>query len=160
MANRPKSLSPEDLTRFMGKVFVTEGCWYWRGARDRKGYGRFWFEGRTRGAHRVAALIFGAGIPEGMVAMHTCDNPPCVNPSHVVVGTVADNNADRARKGRSAPQAGQCNGNARLTEDAVREIRRRYAAGGVSQRQLAREFGVGQMTVSYVVRRVTHAEVV
>lgn len=84
--------------------FVERGvdCWLWNGRRDANGYGRLYFRGRHHYAHRLALeLASGEPLTKGVVVMHTCDNPPCVNPSHLRQGTVADNNRDRATKGRS-----------------------------------------------------------
>jgi hypothetical protein len=87
-------------------------------------------------------------ISDGMFVCHRCDNPPCVNPSHLFLGTPADNVHDRDLKGRQARQRGQANGRARLTDDDVREIRR--LAGSMLQREIGARFGVSQSYVSDV----------
>jgi hypothetical protein len=77
------------------------GCWEFQGARNgRLKYGNLSFRGRYQPAHRVAYELTNGAIPEGLVVMHSCDNPPCINPEHLSLGTIADNNADRDRKGR------------------------------------------------------------
>ena len=84
---------------FWSRVPVHEdGCWEWQGARDRKGYGKWGVPVRL--AHRAMYEWAHGPIPEGSVVMHSCDNPACVRPSHLMVGSVADNQADMASKGR------------------------------------------------------------
>lgn len=135
--------------------FVT-GCWEVPAVND--GYGTATVAGRQMGAHRLAYQIVFGPVPDGLMVCHSCDNRACVNPAHLWLGTNAENMADMARKGRRrgiAGTSGENCGAAKLTESQVREIRRRYAAGGVSQRQLGAEYGVSQMPISYIVRRVT-----
>lgn len=91
---------------FWAKVDVQgeDDCWEWQGSRtDKNGYGLFSLSSSTMRAHRVAWELWNAEpIPEGMSACHSCDNPPCVNPEHIWLGTSADNNRDRDAKGRHA----------------------------------------------------------
>lgn len=87
--------------RFLARVEQTSGCWIWRGnVRVRGGYGRLGYCGRPQLAHRVAYQIFVGPIPEGMDVCHRCDNPPCVRPDHLFVGTALDNIKDSIKKGR------------------------------------------------------------
>lgn len=103
------------------------------------------------GAHRVAfAMAFGA-IPPGNSICHRCDNPGCCNPSHLFAGTQAQNNADCWQKGRGADTRGERNGKSLLTEAHVSEIRRRYRAGGLTQYDLMKEYGVSQPTISAII---------
>jgi hypothetical protein len=129
-------------------------CWLWTGGRNEHGYGVI-NPGRKSGpplkAHRVALTLAGQEVA-GAVVRHTCDNPPCVNPNHLALGTQADNVADMHDRGRG--NIGSVNGQAKLTEPLVVEIRRRAGAGEV-QKRLAAEYGVSQMTISAVVNRVT-----
>lgn len=122
-----------------------DACWPWRGARNRKGYGRFNVEGANRHAHRVAYALAGSD-PGDLCVLHRCDNPACVNPGHLFLGTNADNNRDMCQKGRARPCRGSQNGRAKLTEHDVREIRRLHAAGHGCKR-LARQFGVSAFAV-------------
>ena len=97
-----KGFAPRPVSvRFWPRVTKGDGCWEWQGARSNLGYGRVRGEdGRTRQTHHIAwELVFGP-IPSGLVVMHICDNPPCVRPNHLRLGTVAENNADMTAKGR------------------------------------------------------------
>lgn len=127
---KPKSLPPAPATRFWPKVRQGEGCWEWLAHCDSDGYGWFWLDGRNYGAHVVAWKLANGAIPEGLCVLHRCDNPPCVNPDHLFLGTVADNNADRAAKGRSAKTKPNAQGR--------RKPRRACSVEGCSEPFLAR----------------------
>src|SRR5690349_6136897 len=119
--------------RFWSKVDRSrdDTCWVWKAGRDRAGYGQFWVydRGRSIGAHRIAYELINGPIPEGMFVCHTCDNPPCCNPTHLFVGTPADNTTDRDQKGRLHAPEGSRHGGALLTEDSVKEMKLLYAQG-------------------------------
>jgi hypothetical protein len=123
--------------RFWSKVDKTESCWIWRACRERRGYGCFSGLGKCRLAHRVAwMLVHGEWPATGL--RHSCDNPSCVNPAHLSLGTHAQNMADMVARGRSYRGERR----SALTEDMVREIRR-LALEGVSMREIGRRFGIG-----------------
>lgn len=132
-------------------------CWEFTGSRDKHGYGqpvkrrtRFAGERTVRlKAHRVAFELHYGRPPEGDVR-HSCDHPPCCNPAHLADGTHAENMREMAERGRSP--RGERNAWARLTEDDVREIRRRCAAGEL-QRVVAADFGVIRQAVQLIVAR-------
>jgi hypothetical protein len=128
-------------TRFWSKVTKTPTCWLWKRAHHNFGYGTFYDGRRLQKAHRVSYEFTHGPIPDGLCVLHRCDNPACVRPDHLFVGTRTDNNRDMTAKGRHTRIA--CH----LTPAQVQEIRRRYAAGGISQRRLADEYGVVQQTV-------------
>lgn len=87
--------------RFWAKVEVRDsGCWEWVASRSVSGYGWFKVRGKSRNAHREACSAFHGEAPEGAVAMHACDNPPCVNPEHLTWGSRTDNLEDAISKGR------------------------------------------------------------
>ena len=96
-------MNKDVASRFWEWVRITdpEGCWEWVGAKSYNGYGRFSIGGRYYGTHRVAYELFGGSIPTGMCILHSCDNPPCVNPAHLRLGTQLDNMRDMHAKGRA-----------------------------------------------------------
>lgn len=102
-------------------------------------------------AHRVAWRLVNGPIPEGMWVLHHCDNPSCVNPKHLFLGTPKDNAQDMIKKGRQGDNRGENAGGAKLTAEDVRAIRREYARGGVTQRALARRYGVSKGSIWYIV---------
>jgi hypothetical protein len=129
-------------------------CWLWLGPIGVNGYGRFSFDGLRVPAHRVAWLIARGRWPYPH-GLHKCDNPPCCNPAHLFEGTQQDNNLDMLRKGRASGGRlpGELNKNSKLTTELVLAIRSRYLAGGVSQRELGREFGVSNVQVANIVHK-------
>jgi hypothetical protein len=131
---------------FWSKVDTTsDGCWEWQAGRMWQGYGHYYLSGKTYRAHRFAWTLENGPIPAGMCVMHLCDNPPCVRPSHLRLGSIRDNNKDMSNKGRYGY------GRRKLTQAQVDEIRSRVAAGE-KQRLLATDYGVCQQTISDVCR--------
>lgn len=131
-------------------------CWLWPNWCDADGYGEFRADGQ-RLAHKAAYLIYNGDIPAGQIVMHTCDVPSCCNPAHLVLGTQRDNMQDMANKGRSL--SGERNPHAKLTDDAVRDMRTRHAAG-VPVTALASEYGVTYSPAWAAVTRKTWRHVV
>lgn len=139
-------------TRFWSRVLcvIATHCWEWQGSRRPNGYGQVSIPGRPGQpdiASRVAWRLERGPIPAGLFVCHRCDNPPCVNPAHLFLGTGAENSLDMVAKDRVSRHA------AKLTRPQVEEIRQRYAAGGALQLDLAAEFGVGPKAVSKIVNR-------
>jgi len=135
---------------------VTEsGCWIWSGGMNAYGYGSFWDMdyGRARRAHRVSYELYKGFIPDGLLVLHKCDVPVCVNPDHLFLGTHQDNMDDKIKKGRQAK--GENNGSSKLTEKEVKEIRDKYVPRKYTQRMLAREFNVSQVAIGCVIRNET-----
>ncbi len=143
-------------TRFWRKVVkgqTANACWLWTGAVDNYGYGVFSLS-RSRQlikAHRYA-FTNAKGPPGNLCVLHNCptgDNPRCVNPEHLFLGTRADNNRDKLLKGRQV--AGEKHGQSKLTDEKVRVIRER-AAAGQRQKDIAADMGVTRQAVSLVLR--------
>jgi len=141
-----------------------EDCWEWAGPLMPTGYGQIAVRhatGSTRKyVHRLAWELENGPIPPGLFVCHACDNRRCVRPSHLFLGTPADNQHDMMRKGRHRPpttfertRRGEGHKNAKLTDALVREIRRRYADGGVSHQALATLYGVSRKAVGRAVSR-------
>lgn len=129
------------------------GCWEWHGSADGYGYGLIKIGAVRHRTHRAAWIATHGPIPNGLVVCHRCDNPPCWRPAHMFLGTNADNAADMKAKLRSA--SGEHHPWAKLTDEQVRTIRERYAAGGITQPQLATEYGIHNSQVSRIIRRIT-----
>jgi hypothetical protein len=102
MAPGDYEIDPQAISRFEDK-FIPEpnsGCWLWTAAISGKGYGRFGLGGKSRIASRVSYRIYKGDVPSRMFVCHTCDNPSCVNPDHLWLGSLTDNVRDCAQKGR------------------------------------------------------------
>ena len=126
------------------------GCWEWMST-TKKGYGVFESgsvsmaarKSSKRGAHQVSYEAYNGLIPKGQVVRHTCDNSLCINPDHLILGTQADNVADREARGRRKGINGELIGTSRLTAAQVLEIR----ASDLSYAQLAEKYGVDKSTI-------------
>lgn len=141
-AKRLRTVERNRLKRFWESVSVSgaDDCWLW--AKPFSGrYPRVSMGGSdSEGAHRFSYQIANGEIPPGLLVRHKCDNPKCVNPAHLELGTHADNRADCVRRGRQA--SGSRQGNSKLNEGQVREIKRRISTGE-KLTDIARSFGIG-----------------
>jgi len=162
MSRRTSRLSLAE--RFWPKVDAKgpDECWPWTGSRSRHGYGRIGLggkRGRVEIASRVSWELSHGPIPDGMGVLHRCDNPSCVNPAHLFLGTQADNVADMYAKGRGNRPRGEAHTCARFTVDQVLSIRQSYAAGGISQRELGERYGVSHRAIGRLVAGKTWSHV-
>lgn len=140
------------MKAFWSKVQMGLFCWEWQAAKDRFGYGVL-RSGRKRWvAHRLSWTLHFGEIPNGLCVLHRCDNPRCVNPAHLFLGTRLDNMHDMISKGRARHEgkAGEKHPLAKLTAKAVVVIRKRVAAGE-TRAAVARDMGVDKTTVAKIV---------
>lgn len=135
-------------------------CWLWTAYRDKAGYGHFLIGGKSVRTHRVAWMLHHERIlprgtgHHGICVLHRCDNPQCVNPSHLFLGTQGENNADCMAKGRHKSSPGESHGGAKLTNETVLEIRERHLKGE-KQRDIARDYNVHFTVINGIVKRRT-----
>lgn len=140
------------IDRLLGKrEIAANGCWEWRGCLTQKGYGRFKMDGQCFLAHRASWLLQRGEIPAGMCVCHHCDNPACINPDHLFLGTNEDNVKDRVLKGRSARSDGEHNANAKLSWSDVYFIR----SSDKTSTELAGQYGLTIAAVAKVKRGAT-----
>jgi len=143
------------IERFMEKVTPnSQGCWIWT-ASQRDAYGDFWLPDRMHKAHRVSYMLFVGPIPDQMDVLHSCDNPLCVQPEHLWLGTDKDNAADRDMKGRSVYVSGERHGSAKLSQKQVEEIRKKYQRFINGYTILSREYGVGRGAIRDIIKNKT-----
>ncbi len=143
------------------KLFTkTDGCWIWNGDRNPKGYGIVAYGGRKNkkreGAHRVAFKHYVGNIPAGLQVLHKCDNPSCVNPEHLFVGTQLDNIKDmflKKRQGKTGAK-GEKNGKSVFSAEQVIFMRQLYA-DGVSVLELNNKFGATYQAIDSIVKQET-----
>jgi len=130
------------MERFWSKVKKAgpDDCWEWQASFGSVGYGQFYFDGKPRGAHRVAYLLEIGEIPEGMQILHSCDNRACCNPAHLHVGTDSQNKQERAQRRNTE----------KLTIAEVHQIRELLQENELSQSQIGKRFGVSQAVVSAI----------
>lgn len=165
---KPVGRPPVDpVKRFWEKVDKSEDCWVWTASRDKDGYGGFSLRPRARIlAHRFSWTLHYGPIPDGMFVCHHCDNPPCVRPEHLFLGTHQDNVDDMFKKGRGKRATGESHGTHtrptsrpwgerhglhKITADEARAVRARVLMGEM-QCTVAAAFGISQTQVSRIMR--------
>lgn len=142
------------IERFWKHVDKSSSCWVWKSGTVNGGYGAFSVGRSMLRAHRVSYEIAHGPIPSGMLVCHSCDNPPCVNPAHLWLGTVGDNNRDALSKGRHKPNimCGEKHTEAKLREEDVILIRRWYAGSMYNMTDLGTLFNVSRTQIGRIVK--------
>lgn len=138
------------LDKFWNLVVKTEQCWEWTGSTNRYGYGRYWYQEHEHPAHRLAYELTYGPVPSNLLVCHRCDNRRCVRPDHLFLGTTADNTRDRHQKQRDA--RGERVNTAKLTATQVLAIRRLYTEG-TTIANLARQYGVSDSAIEFIIHR-------
>ena len=138
-----------DMERFAKKYVIDQrsGCWLWTASKHKQGYGVLNVAGKSRRAHRVAYQAFKGRCPGEFLVCHRCDNPSCVNPDHLFLGTQKQNVADAVRKGRAI--RGERVAAGKLTESEVRKI----LSDTRPTREIANDFGVARQSVNAIKTR-------
>lgn len=129
---------------------LDQPCWEWKGLFDRAGYGRLWDGNRVQAAHRLAYIAWVRPITSKELLLHACDNPPCINPDHLSVGTDRTNAADMVSKGRQAN--GELKPDHKLKDADVDAIRAAFTGERGQQAAIARQYGVSASYISMLVR--------
>lgn len=153
-AKRIPKLTFLQIDRFWKQVDRSRGpnaCWLWTGYLRENGYGVIGINRKEYKVHRVSYFLEHGRIDNDRLVLHRCDVRACVNPAHLFLGTPKDNSQDAVKKGRNTKLYGERNGKAKLTRADVLAIRRTCRRGGICQKTVARQFGVSEATVSYVV---------
>lgn len=152
--------------RFWSRVAIAgrDDCWEWKGYTTPYGYGQIGDGQRVLSTHRTSWELSVGPIPDGAVVCHKCDNPPCVNPDHLFIGTHQDNCDDKMRKGRHVTRRGTDHPFAKLTDGQINEIRARYRNGARypstdSAQWLAREFSITPQFVNQLARGIRRSSV-
>lgn len=164
---RYETLVPEDRLLFFQQnieISLLTGCWNWKGKKNESGYGTMWNptirNGKKTNAHQFSYILYNGEIPDGMFVCHKCDNPSCVNPNHLFLGTPQDNVDDKMRKGRHRtrvfhgkdhPQHGTHSPYNKLSESDVQEIRKLYGEGE-TLRGIASKFGVVHGVINNIIQ--------
>src|SRR3990167_8959811 len=149
-------MTPEQIDNFWKKVDKTDTCWNWIAHKLNYGYGGIRLNKKEQRAHRISWELHNGEIPKGLHVIHKCDNPPCVNPDHLWLGTHQDNMRDRSKKGRTSRHignldlGGEKHGSSKLKEKQVIEIRNLGKTGIYIQKELADLFGVHQTTINNI----------
>lgn len=162
----PIQITEKNLRNFWAKVYKSESCWEWTASKDACGYGMFGIDGHGYRAHRLSYYLKFGPIPIGILVLHHCDNPCCVNVAHLFLGTQTDNMHDMESKGRSNKARGERSA-MRLHPELVRRGEKHHKAllnaeqvaairttfNGSNGNSLAAQFGVSSCTIRDIVKR-------
>ena len=140
------------------KAIQVGECLIWQGQKDKRGYGFLRLEGHLQRAHRIAFELRHGPITAGMVILHTCDNPSCVNPDHLSMGTQLANVRDMLSKGRANKATGARNAKTKLTQEQVAAARAKHIPGkhGHGSHALAKEFGISKPAMRAILLGKAH----
>ena len=141
--------------KFWEKVDRSDGCWIWQGSLNNRGYGQINLDGKRQLAHRVSWEMANGPIESGLNVLHHCDNPPCIRPDHLFLGTSQDNALDMVSKGRHKGNPNGKTPKPNLDASQVTAIRELYKTGKYSQSELGERFGMCRMTINNIVNRRT-----
>lgn len=130
------------------KISSANGCWLWTRTSNQRGYGMFRLEGKDVPAHRMSYRMCKGEIPKGMFVCHKCDNPPCVNPEHLFIGTAKDNSDDMIRKGRR----GYSPHSKHFLKETDIPLIKDYRNNGMIYKDIAEMFNVSDRTIGKVCR--------
>ncbi|MCU0540937.1 MAG: HNH endonuclease [Oscillatoriaceae cyanobacterium Prado104] len=135
-----------------GEIDLSTGCINWRGSKLKNGYGRKWLDGKTVLVHRLVLESKITGFLEsGYFACHTCDNPSCINPEHLVAGSAAENTGQMMGRDRKTPRGKSIPGSSKLSIEQLREIQTKYLSGTIKN-HLAKEYGVQHETITKILQ--------
>jgi hypothetical protein len=144
---------PSILYRLLKSVKLTPQCWLWLGTKDKHGYGRLSVNKSPKLVSRLSWEIFVGPIPMNLLVCHKCDNPQCINPGHLFLGTHLDNMRDMIKKGRANHSnniKGEKHFKAKLTNVDVQAIRQRYKIGDITQEILSKQYQVCKSTIGKI----------
>lgn len=127
-------------------------CWVWTGATTNRGYGSINLRRVMVGSHRFAFIVKNGSIPDGSQVLHRCDNPACVNPDHLFLGSRSDNMKDMCSKDRHNKPFGESHSSCKLTDKQVDEIRRIHQSRKITHRELGCMFGVSHNNIGQILR--------
>lgn len=144
-----------DIKRFWLKVDKSEGCWNWLGNKFKDGCGSFGVRHKYWRTSRLSYILQHGHIQDNLLVCHTCDNPGCVNPDHLFLGTNEDNAKDKVSKSRQSCLHGTSNGRAKISHTQVEEIRKLYKSGNSSAKSIGALFGIG---ASQTLRIIHHQQ--
>ena len=151
-------ITEQNVKNFWKRVEKTNTCWLWRGGISSRGYGNFAF--RRNGkiinnrTHRFSFILQNGKIPKNKIICHKCDNPICVNPNHLFLGTISDNVQDAIKKGLWNPARGEQNAASKLTTKIVKKIRNLYSTGRYTQKELAKRFHLSRGGAYPIIRNI------
>jgi len=138
-------LNADEFVRFIEGFAQINECWVWQRSKDTSGYGAFRISGKRKYVHRISYELFKGEIPVNLQVRHTCDNPACANPKHLLLGTSQQNRDDCVERKRH--NFGQKNGNAALTESQAREIRDLSLCGLFTLRYIGQQYRISAEAV-------------